>query len=191
MAIDRIVICNMALGYIGATRINSFDDDSVEAQLCATLYEHASREVLADHPWNFAEAAAKLPAAAIVARPDYLYNYALPVDCISPRYLMTADGYRSGYDYRLSKRALCTNQPDAWLIYTYLAPEQYFDPLFTKSLVHLLASELAGPITEDDSKIDAHYTLYRETLARARNRNSQQDTPNAVDNNLLVGSHVG
>jgi hypothetical protein len=191
MAADRHAICNLALGYIGAARINSFDDGSAEADLCRDLYETAVREVLQDHPWNFAEAAQSLPAAAVVGRPDFAYRYALPIDCIAPRWLMTSDGRRSAATYRLSKRVICTDLEDACLVYTYRAPEQFFAPLFTTTLAYLMAHRLAGPLTEDDGKVEGHYKLYMQTLARARSRDSQQDSPEVIDTSTLIAWHVG
>lgn len=188
---DRHAYCNVALGYLGANRINSFDDGSVEADLCRDLYETAVLECLQDHPWNFAEAAASLPASATVGRPDFAYSYALPTDCVAPRWLMEPTGSRSGYTYRLSKRTLCTDLADAWLVYTYRAPEQFFAPLFGTALTYLLAHRLAGPLTEDDAKVEGHYKLYVQTLARARSRDSQQDSPESIDTSLLTGWHSG
>ena len=47
-------ICNMALGWIGANRITSLEDNSEEAQLCDLNYERSRDVVLEAREWTFA-----------------------------------------------------------------------------------------------------------------------------------------
>ncbi|MEY5100874.1 MAG: hypothetical protein RJA36_3593 [Pseudomonadota bacterium] len=190
---DRHTIANMALGRLGASRIQSFSDGTVQSDLCRDHYDQCVRECLEDHPWNFAEAAVALSQDATAARPDYSFSYEVPVDCLAPRWLMRADGSPAGpgYPYRIGKSKLCTDLDGAWLVYTYKAPEHRFSPLFVAALHHLLAARLAGPITETETKAQYEQALYERTLARARTRNSQQDTPEQFDTSTLIAVHHG
>jgi hypothetical protein len=189
---DRTSIANIALSYLGAGRIQSFDQDNEEAAYVRDLYEQAVRECLEDHPWNFAEKAAALAADATPVRPDFDYSYNMPPDHLATRWLMTNDGRRSEETFRMTDGdKLCTDLERAWLVYTYRAGEHLFSPLFVAALAHLLAHRLAGPITESDSKVEGHYRLYVQTLARARNRNGQQDSPEQIETNTLTRWHSG
>lgn len=188
---DRHGIANMALGFLGSEPLQSFDDGTTQADLCRALYEGCVVAVLEDHDWRFAEAVARLGQDATPARPDFAYSYALPRDCVAPRGLLTSGGYRSNYPYRVSKRSLCTDEPTPWLVYTYRAPEQFFAPHFTKAVAYLLASELAGPLTEDAKKAEGLLRAYTMWIARGRSKDSQQDTTSAVDTFDLVRHHTG
>jgi hypothetical protein len=188
---DRHGIANMALGFVGADSLQSFDEGTTQADLCKALYEGCVLAVLEDHDWRFAEAVKRLGPDATPARPDFAYSYPLPRDCVIPRGLLTTDGHRSTYSYRISERSLCTDQPTPWLIYTYRAPEHYFRPYFTKAVAYLLASELAGPLTEDRAKAESNLKAYTYWVARGRSLDSQQDTPLNVDTYDLVRWHTG
>jgi hypothetical protein len=189
---DRHTIANMALGRLGASRIQTFADGTVQSDLCRDHYDQCVRECLEDHPWNFAEAVFALTADTTAARPDFEFSYQLPVDCVAPRYLLRSDGYPPlGYDYRVSKDKICTDVADAWLVYTYRAPEHRFSPLFIGALQHLLAARMAGALTETETKAQYEQALYQQTLARARSRNSQQDMPERFDTSTLTGVHHG
>ena len=182
-------ICNVALGLLGADPIQSFDDGSFAGQICSNVYEMAVLSVLEDHPWNFAEAVASLGADATAYRPDFDYSYNLPTGYISARSLMDVNGFLQRCPWKISGNKLCTDLEDAWLVYTYRAPEQLFTPQFTMSLSKYLASLLAGPITESESKVETWYKVYRTELATARSRDSQKDHGDAVDTSALVSVH--
>jgi hypothetical protein len=188
---DRHGIANMALGFLGAEPLQSFDDQTTQADLCKALYEGCVAVVLEDHDWRFAEAVERLGQDATPARPDYAYSYALPRDCIAPRGILTSDGLRCTSPYRISKRSLCTDEASPWLVYTYRAPEQFFRSYFVKAVAYLLASELAGPLTEDAKKAADNLKAYTFWIARGRSLDSQQDTVTAVDTYDLVMRHAG
>lgn len=189
---DRIAICNTALGFLGVDPISSFEDGSVQATLCARTYEQCVREMLEDHPWNFAEAAQALTQDATRVRPDFAYSYTLPTGYVAARFLMDGNGRPSRCSYRISNETkLCTDLGGAWLCFTKRVGEQAFTPLFTASLQYLLASRLAGPLTEVDAKADEHFKLHMLFLARARNRDSMKDSAEVLALDALTAWHSG
>lgn len=191
MAADRHQIANAALGLLGSQRIVSFEEGTVEADLCRLHYEVALTEMLEGHPWNFAEACELLARDTNPARPDFTYSYQRPTDMVASRYLLTSAGRRSFYPFRMAKSKLCTDELDPYLVYTYRAAEHLFTPMFTKALVFLLASNLAGPLTEVDAKVQGYLQLHERMLARARNSNAMQDSPEEFPNNSLIAWHAG
>lgn len=184
-------ICNVALGLLGADPIQSFDDQTVEAESCRNFYEMAVQAVLEDHPWNFAEKVVSLAQDAVAARPDFAFSYAIPADCIAPRGLLRPDGRPARCVYKRAGSKLCTDLEDAWLIYTNRAPEQFFSPQFRMALAKHMAYLLAGPITESESKVREWYGVYKEELATARSRDSQTDFGDHIDTSALIAVHSG
>lgn len=190
---DRLAIANVALGLLGANRIQSFEDGTVEADLCRDLYESVVREALEDHPWNFAEACVRLARDTSPARPDFDFSYQLPTDCVRPLHLLDEDGREArGYRYRIVKpRKLCTDLERPFLVYLYRAPEADWTGKFALAVAYNLAHYLAGPITEDQQKVRDHKQLYADQLGSARNRSSQEDTPEQIETGALVDFHHG
>lgn len=184
-------ICNVALGLLGASPIQSFADASVEAEGCRNFYEMAVRAVLEDHPWNFAEKTFELAADATAYRPDFDFSYTLPQDCVVPRGLLDAHGRPSLCVFKRSGSRICTNQDGGWLIYTSRAPEQLFSGLFRMALAKHLAYLLAGLLTESEGKVQTWYQAYREELAVARSRDSQTDFGEQIDTTALIRVHAG
>lgn len=188
---DRHAIANVALGWLGADLIVSFDQGTVESDLCRNNYEECVREVLQIYPWNFAEFGEALPKDAVAVRPDYDFSYSLPRPFCIPRYILELTGSRTPEPYRVMGNHLCTNLDGVYLVYTRRPAEQDFRPLFTTAVTHLLASRLAGPITEVSAKIDYHLAMYRQAVSIARNRDAQEDSPSQLDTSPLIAVHHG
>lgn len=181
----------MALGRLGASRISSFEDGTVESDLCRDNYEPCVRECLEDGSWNWAERRRKLAKRA-QGEPDFDFCYELPVDHVAPRWIMDdTTGFRSQLPYRISEHTLLTDLDNARLVYTFRAPEASFSGMFVPALMHLLCSRLAGPINEDVARIETEYKLYRDMIARARSRNGQQDSPERFDVSTFIAAHTG
>lgn len=96
-------LCNRALLAVGSrTQISSINEDSPAANACATLYAPTCEAVFRSAPWNCLRKQATLTLLAAASgtpeNPDgtamplppapYLYQYALPSDCLDVRYLV-------------------------------------------------------------------------------------------------------
>jgi hypothetical protein len=92
--VSDVDICNRALIRIGQKQlIASRTEDSVPAQLCDALFDQVRDEVLEAFPWPILTKHATL-AQLTSTRSGWAYAYALPVDCLSPRYVF--NGFRPG-----------------------------------------------------------------------------------------------
>lgn len=80
--VSPIEICNNALVRLGANFITSLTEDTVEAIACNQMYDTVRRDLLRNHPWNFAIKRAKL--ARDVEKPKFFYEnqFSLPTDCL-------------------------------------------------------------------------------------------------------------
>ena len=64
---DKIGICNMAIGYVGGNSIMSFADESLEANQCELNYDIAREFCLESRDWTFAATFKKLTASPAVS----------------------------------------------------------------------------------------------------------------------------
>ena len=161
-----ITICNLALGDIRAPAIQTIDDPSTEAQMCARYYPHCLSLMLDDYTWQFTKRIVDLALLGTNERsPEWSYAYALPDDCSQPLRLMPsaptvtdATLWRDPTDMALPRwweqfivenGALYTNIADARLEYSCdAADESVFPPMFREALRKLLAANLAIPIRD-------------------------------------------
>ena len=146
-------ICNMALGRIGAKRINSIEDatdDKAEAIHCRLHYSLTRDSLIRSHWWRMARARATLSQNA--TDPDFEWDYAydLPVDFL--RMKKPWDGDLSGsdvqwYTYSLEGTQLLSNETSMEIQYIKRVtdPTKY-DPLFVEVFVLTLAMKLIMPL---------------------------------------------
>lgn len=204
---SRLEIANMALLHFGADPIQSFDEQTVLAVQVKAYYETVVRKALEDHPWRFATAVQQLAADAAAARPDFSYSYQLPQDCVkvlgvlddrslgteyfydSSDFSDSNNKYGTRRAYQVMGRKVCTDEVAPYLIYTARSREQDFSGHFTMAVSYLLAHYVAGAVTEDAGRVKYFLDTYRQELAFARSRDSNQDTPIAVDTDALVSWH--
>lgn len=93
---DKVGICNLALGAVGArTTISSLTESSAAARQCALQYDAALEAVLSAAHWNFARKQTQLALLkdGTLSPPDnvpqpWLYEYAYPADCVQARYMV-------------------------------------------------------------------------------------------------------
>lgn len=148
---NEVQISNMALSHLGAsTRVSAIDppDGSVEADLCALLYDQARMEMLEPGAWSFSLARVTLTE---VTNPStaWLFAYALPSDCVHPlRVLQTGStDDTAGVPFTTEGDLLYSNEETAVLLYSKdITDTTKFTPSFAVALSYLLASYLAGPV---------------------------------------------
>lgn len=178
MASSEIEICRLALARIGVTApIQSLDEPSAEAAACKLLYPPSRDAVLESHWWGFARKMAGLALLSGVERSPWRYAYALPTDCVAPRFIW--NGIRNPRaDERipfepqaldaLNGTALFTDQEEVELVYTArIVQPGLFSALFSSALAWRLASELASALpSKRDLRADA-MTMYLSELSTA------------------------
>jgi hypothetical protein len=85
---DILTTCRTALARLGTqSSIASLDEDSPEANACTTFYAQALDAALAEIDWRFATRYQAL-ALAGTAPPHWLYQYAIPADCVRVRKIL-------------------------------------------------------------------------------------------------------
>jgi len=157
----QIEICNTALSRIGSfDPIASLDhgvDSSKESRALALVWPGRVRFALACYAWPFASRRALLALLEEQPNPLWAYRYALPVDCVKPRYIeavlrnaTTEELVRWELEASADLRGttLLTDEAEARLVYTtdQMPPEAY-PPEFADYLSWLLAAEISIPLT--------------------------------------------
>ena len=136
-------ICNLALGEVPYKLMASLDEQSLAAATCAIHYPAARDEMFAWHNWEFLKARVALAGVTNDRPTEWVYAYALPIDCSTPTRILPPENAAAG-DYMLVGQrhapalgawngdprlipfaiedgTLYTNQPGAVLAYTLLA----------------------------------------------------------------------
>jgi hypothetical protein len=185
MPLSAIDLCSQALVKIGGNPIQSFDEGTAEATIAAQLYPTLRDALISAHRWNFALGQARLARLAAVPVADYAYAYQLPPDMLS---IVSAGANERGrgLTYRLAEQRLHTDSTEVYLTYTFLPAPALFPPFFSLALVARLAAEFAIPLTESTTRWDGLRQVAEFEFRRARLIDSQQDTPETVEDFVLV-----
>lgn len=142
-AIDDTKICNMALGRIGAKRINDLNDVSdtkLEAIQCRLHYTQTRDALIRSHWWRFASDRATLSRDVETPDFEWSYQFSLPNDFL--RMKKPYEGFRGPLQrtYDLEGTKLLTNETTMEIKYIKkVTDEAQFDPLFIEVLVLTLA----------------------------------------------------
>lgn len=180
---SEIDICTSALLMVGANSINSFQDESREARVCAAIYETTRDDLLTRHPWSFALGQQQLSQLVTTPLFGYAYAYQLPTEPLCLR----VQGIDGNYEYRVFEDKLYTDRTSVNILYIFQAPESEFKPYFTRALELELAAILSIALTEDGAKSDRFGNMAQMQLRKARNTDSQQSTPGKIsDENFLL-----
>lgn len=146
---DKIEICNLAIGWCGGNLIVSFEDDSVEAELCKSAYVPTRDLVLEQRDWTFA--ASRDSLVPLAAAPPFGYSAAfqLPTELLVVRRVSDDPVSMRQIDYVKEQRTILANAAILYIEYTLrVTNENLFSPSFTYALAHKIAASIATPLTE-------------------------------------------
>lgn len=185
MALTALALCSRALIKIGAPPVASLDEGTAEAEVAANLYPSVRDALLSSHPWSFATGQAALPRLAAVPQADFAHAFQLPASFLRALSAGAADRGR-GIPYRIAEDRLHANAPEVVLTYILRPDESAFPPFFASALIARLAAEFCIPLTESSTRAELLYRLADAELRHARQVDSQQDTPRAIEGFPLV-----
>ncbi|SCA55399.1 conserved hypothetical protein [Candidatus Terasakiella magnetica] len=186
MSLTKIGLCSRALLKIGANTISSFDDGSAESEVAQNLYPGVRDSLLSSYPWSFATAQIRLARLTATPIADFSYAYQLPADFLRALSVGTGDQGR-GVTYRIQEKRLHTDMDDVVLTYIFRPEPTEFPPYFTQGLITHLAAEFCLPLTESASRGEAFMRIGEKELQKARNIDAQQQTPQTISLDGLVG----
>ena len=186
-----ISIVNQALGFLGASPIISFDDDSKEAALAKANYAPVRDAVLEAYNWTFATKWLAIPALANPPLSEYANAYQIPPDVL--RILFVGQDYRNpSRDWRVESGNIVTddNAVKVQVVVTVTDPNK-FSALFIQALAQRLAGDMAIALTSSRSLADFHYNVYQQKLKDAVTRDGQQGQSRKIRSVWLRNARVG
>lgn len=187
MALSPVALCSRALMKIGAQPIQSFYDDTAEAEFALALYQPTRDALLSAYPWRFACVQTTLPQLEIPPLADFSYAFQLPNDCL--RVLSVGDqGSSRGLVYRRIGTTLHSDASHMILNYIARVEESVTPPYFEQALMVRLAAEFCLPLTENSSRADMLYRLAQNEFDAAKRIDAQQDTPRAIEDFSLINA---
>lgn len=188
MANNEVTICNDALSHIGVkARIQTLEDDTVEAAECKDWYPRVRDEMLERRRWTFAEKRKVLDeASGVTALTGWAYAFEAPVDMAAPRgfwngQVIVAPDMDPIYEMAAHPDTglplFFTNEAAPELIYTAkVTTVAVFPPLFQRALAWHLAMKLAPGLADSPSyqRTAATMALQTESEAWASDLNSRR-----------------
>lgn len=176
VALD-IAICNSALLLLGADEINTFEDETTEAKVCAAIYPRTVAAMMELYPWRFSMKQASL---------NKITNFT-PIAGFANAFQLPSDRLRAVFkpyttlEYRILGDKLYTNASEFKMEYQYLAPEEVWTESFARAVEFDMARALAVALLEDDSRADRYEKLVRQQLQRAKSVDGQQQQGDEPD----------
>lgn len=142
-------LCGQAMALLGVEPIAGFDEGTPAADACARLYEPLARQLLAAHPWNFAQRTAQL-AKRIDAPDGWAAAFQPPADLLHLRGLWPTASLqgRPAARFDWHDGVLVADLDAAWCLYLARVDETLWPDSFKALLRYALAGELAMPLTE-------------------------------------------
>jgi hypothetical protein len=185
MVMTAVEICSTALLKLGAVPIQSFEDGTAEAEAGKRLYPVTRDALMAAYPWSFTIAQLALEPEAAPPAADYAFAYALPEDCLRVLSAGVGTGGR-GLEYRVQGGKLLADAASLTLTYQRRVDEAELPAFFLGVLIARLAAELCLPLTESSSRAESLHQLAAAELRLARLLDSQQSTPQRVEDFTLI-----
>lgn len=181
-----IKICSRASVLMGGSPIASFQDGTVESDVCDAMYEDVARASLTNTRWRFATNQSVL--SRIVSPPTGRFDaaYQLPASMLMMN-AITVNDLPIEYDI-YGDKAFC-NAVDTDVViadYIFRASEGNWPPYFTIAVEFAMAGVLAISVARDAqlaSLMEQKANLY---MMQARRLDSQQQTTRKLNTSRFI-----
>lgn len=176
-AITSLDIINRAFAELGASAIQSLDEDSDKARRAKTSYPGIRNALLTSYPWHWTIHRQQLNRRNEPPTNQFQFSYPLPGDMIGsgPRAVYdTADGTvprTSGWD--VIGRDIETDYSAIFVEYQRDIAEAVWPPIFADLMVLELASRWAYSITDQQNTAEHYRMLARRKATDAKAEDSQ------------------
>lgn len=194
MVTSPVEICNMALNLLKAPPITSLDDPNNEVErTCVLWYNTTRKQILRQHPWNFAKARTTLSLASEAPAFGYTDKYALPIDFLRLRFIGDELDSLQNTDYDLEENRylLINNGGVTSLNIGYIKDVDnvsLYDPLFINCLALTLAVNMSYGVTGKSTVRTDLRNMLNEANIQARAINGQDRPPIRITRSNVIGA---
>lgn len=180
MTTTSIDIANRALILLGGREITSFIENTNEARIAKNLYQSTRDYVLRAYPWASLKKRIELPELADIPVSGFMHQYQLPTDCI--RVLEVHSGRKINSDrWEVNGQKVLTNDKPISIVYlSNDVPEQEYSTQLVQALVYRLASEMAYPMTGNNTAQGNFSALFSQVLDEARTTDALEQSSRPI-----------
>lgn len=185
---DKIDICNLALGKVGELFIQDINDPYDEnAKLCKMFFDPVLENAIRAYPWSFSIERTTLAESAEPPEFGFQHKYLLPNDCL--RIL----GTENGDFYQIEGAYLVTDISPCRVKYQKKVSDLTILPSdFCEGVALDLAVKLSYTLTQSRTQTEALLQEQKFQWTKARNINAVEKPSNVVTkSNWLDGRLVG
>lgn len=155
MAGTDIAFCSQALILLGASPINSFEDETDTSLICANTYPDFKKYVLAVYPWRFTMTKAELTRDAVAPVNEWLYAYTLPADRLENGAWAVFDTATAGAlpvkRWEIFENKLYCDYERVWVDYQREISEAKWPSTFTQFALAAYRAQIAFAVTDQQS----------------------------------------
>lgn len=184
-------IINKALSLLGATRIASLSDNSIEAQCAGNVYNDSLRSILTECNWRFATKKVMLPK--LDKEPAWVkngmrYYFQLPSDVV-----IISDIAEMNAEWEIEGDTILADTPTFGIEYVaFVTDSSKYPAYFEDAFVCKLASDMCYEITNSNEKTMSLLELYKgEYLPLAKTKNARGGSAPQVTDDLWTNSLYG
>lgn len=179
---SSVDICNEALLLLGSRKINSFEEETVEARLCDVQYPLSKEFILRKHPWNFAIKRAILARLSEDVFFGWEYQFEKPADFIRLLEIVTLSSQDPGSkmttcdEYLFEGNRILSNSPYVGLRYVSTIDDaSMFDSEFKNVLAYHLAIELCESLNGSTSMKNELLRTFEGLLSDAQGTDGREN----------------
>lgn len=188
---SKVTIVNKALTYLGANRITSLSDETLEAQSASNMYDDSLRSVLSECGWKFAMKRVllnRLDEEPAWKENGMLYYFQLPSDLVEIFGVMNDEAV-----WEREAKKIIANQIEFGIKYVYFCDDTTLYPsYFVDAFAIKLAADMCYEITNSEAKTQALLELYKgEFLPVARTKNAREASRPRIKDDFWVRSVMG
>ena len=188
MPMDKVQICNIALGWLGGNPIMSVDDLSTEAMLCKQNYDLAREFTLEARDWSFAKDRYVLLPMDPGPPFEYSHWFQLPAGYSRVTRICKDEKMKVKIDWVKEGNVILANNAILYMYYIKkITDESIFPSGFTNTLVARLAADIALSLTASRPMAEAMEQKYRMFLEESGTMDGMQGRNEELKATKLTG----
>ncbi len=175
---ERIDLCNLALGWIGARNITSLEDDTEEAVQCLNNYDIARDATLEAHMWSFA--VTRFIPALSGTEPEWGFSFQFKIPSDILRVLTVGPDEEIFWEHEQDKWVVESGfiMADEANIFCRgirrVEDEGIYSNLFVHAFAAKLATLMALTLTQSHQIMEKMAQMYTGMIAEAKSRDGLQ-----------------